>query len=92
MIESYPGAAQDVLGIPRKGVDKGLLARGLRDFGFPLQAGLSHDELDAVTSALVGYFYLAGRYEGLGAEDENFLIVPRANTLQWSTEGSPHEA
>ena len=84
VIESYPGAAQDVLAIPRKGVATDLLARGLRDFGFELPSELSHDELDAVTSALVGYFYLAGRHEGLGAPDENFLIVPRPDTMRWS--------
>jgi uncharacterized protein YprB with RNaseH-like and TPR domain/predicted nuclease with RNAse H fold len=84
VIESYPGAAQDVLGIPRKGTDESLLAQGLVEFGFDLSPGLSHDELDAVTSALVGYFYLADRYEGVGAEDENFLIIPRANTVRWS--------
>jgi uncharacterized protein YprB with RNaseH-like and TPR domain/predicted nuclease with RNAse H fold len=84
VIESYPGAAQDVLGIPRKGVGLSLLHRGLCDFGFDVPSGLSHDELDAVTSALVGYFYLADRYEGLGARDENYLIVPRPDTMRWS--------
>jgi hypothetical protein len=39
----------------------------------------SHDELDAITSALVGYFYLANEYEALGNEDEGYLIVPRLN-------------
>lgn len=83
VIESYPGAAQDVLGIARKGVDVSILARGLADFGFAVPAGLSHDELDAITCVLVGYCYLAGRYEAIGAEDENFLIIPRAHTIHW---------
>jgi hypothetical protein len=60
-----------------------LLARGLEDFGFALPEGLTHDELDAVTSALVGYFYLAGAYEGLGADDENYMIIPRPGTIRW---------
>ena len=77
VIESYPGAAQDILGIPRKGLDLGLLGRGLQQFGFEISGSGSHDELDAVTSALVGYFYLADSYEGLGADDEGFMIVPK---------------
>jgi uncharacterized protein YprB with RNaseH-like and TPR domain/predicted nuclease with RNAse H fold len=85
VIESYPGAAQDVLGIARKGVDETLLARGLRDFGFVFPKRVSHDELDALTSALVGFFYLADKYEGVGSESENFLIIPRAKTLAWGS-------
>ena len=71
VIESYPGAAQDVLGIPRKRKGKELLAEGLRRFGvveYPtvyLNA-VSHDELDAVTAAIVGLCYLAGKFEQLG--------------------------
>jgi uncharacterized protein YprB with RNaseH-like and TPR domain/predicted nuclease with RNAse H fold len=88
VIESYPGAAQDILGIPRKGADLELLRQGLTEFGFEIAGAPSHDELDAVTSALVGYFYMAGECEGVGAEDEGFLIVPRWNaTKGWGTEG-----
>ena len=82
VIESYPGAAQDILGIPRKKRDLSLLKQGLVDFGFVLDGTESHDELDAVTSAMVGYFYLADQYEGLGAEDECYLIVPRWDHLR----------
>lgn len=79
VIESYPGAAQDILGIPRKGKSieylvKGLLAFGIK--GFYDQPEISHDEIDAITSALVGYFYLADQYEALGNENENYLIIP----------------
>lgn len=85
VIESYPGAAQDILGIPRKKRDLGLLRQGLVEFGFNLSGEETHDELDAVTSALVGYFYLADQYEGLGAEDECFLIVPEwTATKSWT--------
>jgi predicted nuclease with RNAse H fold len=79
VIESYPGAAQDILGIPRKGAGEEWLKRGLAEFGifgpYILQS-VKHDELDAITSALVGSFFLAGNYEGLGHPDEEFLIVP----------------
>lgn len=85
VIESYPGAAQDILGIPRKKRDLSLLRRGLEEFGFRLDGDESHDELDAVTSALTGYFYLADQYEALGAEDECFLIVPEwTATKEWT--------
>ncbi len=77
VIESYPGAAQDILGIPRKKTDEKLLSLGLSSFGFSIDNHLTHDELDAITSAMVGYFYLADEYEGIGAEDEGYMIIPR---------------
>lgn len=79
VIESYPGAAQDIMGIPRKGAGKEWLAVGLSEFGLEgafTEIPVSHDELDAVTSALVGTFFLEGRYEALDGPDENALIVP----------------
>lgn len=76
VIESYPGAAQDILAIPRKGVSKGALRDGLDRFGITgltnKISSISHDELDAVTAALVGIFYLRGHYEALGP-----LILPK---------------
>lgn len=84
VIESYPGAAQDILGITRKKISTEELKQGLIDFGL---VGLfeynktTHDELDAITSALVGYFYLSGWYEALGNEDEGYLIVPKSDKL-----------
>ena len=80
VIESYPGAAQDIMRIPRKGAGAGWLKRGLRDFG--VSGGyetedVTHDELDAITSALVGTFHLAGMTEALGTEEEPPLIIPR---------------
>ena len=79
VIESYPGAAQDILGIPRKKTSLKHLAEGLRRFGFESLSSewsVSHDELDAATSALVGQFMLAGYWEALGSADEDYLIVP----------------
>ena len=80
VIESYPGAAQDIMRIPRKGAGPEWLKAGLRDFGVSgdyEQSDVTHDELDAITSALVGTFHLAGMTEGLGTEDEPPLIIPR---------------
>jgi len=80
VIESYPGGAQDILGIPRKKKGIDLLITGLSNFGILgnyIQEKTSHDEIDAITCALVGLFYLDGKYEALGNEQEGFLIIPR---------------
>lgn len=61
VIETYPGGAQDVLGIPRK--QKGLekLKIGLENLGIQgLNGQLSDHELDAVTCAYVGMLFLEG--------------------------------
>ena len=79
VIESYPGAAQDILGIPRKGAGEEWLKLGLSEFGIRGEYATNpvrHDELDAITSALVGSFFLADKYEALGGEAEGSLIVP----------------
>lgn len=78
VIEVYPGAAQDILKIPRK--QKGLeaLRKGLERIGVKgLRKKMSGDELDAVTSALVGLFYLKGMYEAVGDEEEILMILPK---------------
>ncbi|MEO7715227.1 MAG: DUF429 domain-containing protein [Capsulimonas sp.] len=79
VIEGFPGVAQDILGIPRKKASVTYLRDGLARFGIlgEFQEGrVSHDELDAITVAITGLFYLAGRYEALGDEQEGCLIVP----------------
>jgi predicted nuclease with RNAse H fold len=81
VIESYPGAAQDVLGIPRKKASLEELKRGLFRAGITgdfVTADVTHDEIDAITSALVGLFYLADDYIALGTPAEDYLIVPRS--------------
>lgn len=84
VIESYPGAAQDIMRIPRKKSSLEDLARGLQAFGIQgacLTERRSHDEMDAITSAVVGYFYLAGHYEALGNDQEEWLIIPKLDKL-----------
>lgn len=88
VIESYPGAAQDIMGIPRKraGLDYlkgGLIAFGVR--GAFATSKVSHDELDAITAALVGFFFWSGRFEPLGNDDEDYLIIPdlRRSPERW---------
>jgi len=79
VIESYPGAAQDIMGIPRKGAGEAFLKAGLQEFGVSgdfLTRSVRHDELDAITSALVGSFFLAEKHEALTGPSEDALIIP----------------
>lgn len=81
VIESYPGAAQDILNIPRKGTSLEELKQGLGRAGVRgpfLTEHVCHDEVDAITSALVGLFYMADEYIALGTPAEDYLIVPRS--------------
>ena len=83
VIESYPGAAQDILGIPRKQGGLHLLREGLERIGVS-GSGLkttSHDELDAITSAVVGRFFEIGQFQPMGIVSEAQLIVPVAPSL-----------
>ena len=83
VIESYPGAAQDIMGIPRKGVSIEFSRQGLADFGFRgsfINTAVTHDELDAITSALVGSFFLSQRYEALRGPSEDALMIPDPKT------------
>jgi hypothetical protein len=78
VVECYPGGAQDVWGLPRQSRDRqgllsGLQAMGVRGLEWPL----SGDELDAVSAALVGRWYLLGKGELLGGEGG--ILMPVAN-------------
>jgi uncharacterized protein len=80
VIESFPGAIQDLLRMPRKQAGLALLVRALSDYGLkfdrPLET-MNGDELDAATSALVGLHYLNGEYLGIGDPREGLMILPR---------------
>ena len=66
-VECYPGGAQDVWGLPREHRDRPGLRRGLEELGVRgLNEAMTGDELDAVTAALVGRWYLLGEGEVLG--------------------------
>lgn len=83
VIESYPGAAQDILCIPRKQKSLDLLREGLRRLGLKGD-GLetrSHDEMDAITSAIVGRYFELGLFEPMGIPSEAQLIVPKVRPL-----------
>jgi len=78
VIEVYPGGAQDMLGIPRKqkGIDE--LRKGLMKIDVKgISKVISHDELDAITSALVGKMYIEGDYLALGNPEEGLIIMPK---------------
>lgn len=88
VIESYPGAAQDIMKIPRKRANLEYLKKGLFNFGIEgdyTKNKVSHDELDAITSALVGLFFWSGRFERLGNVEEDYLIIPdmNVNATNW---------
>ncbi len=85
VLETYPGMVQDVLGIPRKraGVDglrQGLKRHGV--VGIPRGRRVTHDELDAVTCALVAQLYLGGRTEVMGSGLPVPLVIPD-RSLDW---------
>lgn len=81
VIEVYPGGAQDLLGIPRKNRGLEALREGLERLGIKgLRAGMSGDELDAVTAAYVGLLYLRGEAWVLGGED-GAIVMPRPARL-----------
>ena len=82
VIESYPGAAQDIMAIPRKRAGLNYLADALVEFGIFdnfTKKNISHDELDAITSAIVGIFFWTGKFEGIGNLEEDLLIIPDLN-------------
>ena len=83
VIEVYPGMAQDILGIPRKGkgaagrreLQRGLKRAGIR--GLPRARRATDDELDAITAALVGHLHLEGATELWGPDGVSPLVAPQ---------------
>ena len=74
-IECYPGAAQDVWGIPRQHQNRKKLLAGLKKLGARgLTQAATSDELDAATAALVGRWALLGQGEMLGGADG--IVIP----------------
>lgn len=75
VIECYPGAAQDVWGLPRQHRNRKKLVAGLKKLGVRgLTKAVTSDEMDAVTAALVGRWALLGRGEMLGGADG--IVIP----------------
>jgi uncharacterized protein len=84
VVEGYPGASQDLLGIPRKNAGiaplrRGLLRLGLR--GDVRKQRVTHDELDAATIAWVGQRYLERRALVIGDPLEGLMVLPRSRGI-----------
>jgi predicted nuclease with RNAse H fold len=79
VFETYPGAAQDIWGIPRQKDLRGL-QQGLKRFrlrGNWLRETVTKDELDALTCALVAREDLRGKALIIGDPEEGLMILPR---------------
>ena len=78
VIETFPGGAQDILNIPRKTKGKEKLYDGLKKLGIKgLKKSFNHDELDAITCAIVAKFFDEGNYLEIGDKDEGTIILPK---------------
>lgn len=77
VIETYPGGAQDILGIPRQKDPTGL-RKGLRRFGIEgdiKRRKIGCHELDAITCALVAKEHETGRSLILGDPNEGLMVL-----------------
>ncbi len=78
VIESFPGGAQDILGIPRKQKGLGKLRKSLEEYGVKgMRNDSTGDELDAITCALVGVLFVSGNCLVLGDHSEGTLVLPK---------------
>ena len=78
VIEVYPGATQDILGLPRKQKGKEKLLNSIKKLGIKIsQKNLTTDELDAICCAFTGYLFLKKKTIPLGDKKEGQIIVPQ---------------
>lgn len=85
VVEGYPGGAQDLWGIPRKTKGVAQLQRRLKALGLGgdlARRPLTHDELDAVTIAWVGWTHLKGRGVLIGDPAEGVMLLPRTREFE----------
>jgi predicted nuclease with RNAse H fold len=81
-VETFPGAVQDLLGMPRKQFGLAELQQSLMRVGCKgdvVRRSLTGDELDAVSCALVAMDYARGSYLAIGDPSEIMMILPRLN-------------
>jgi predicted nuclease with RNAse H fold len=78
-IETFPGGAQDILGIPRKQNGLEALQQALARIcsGDIVKRQLTGDELDAINCAMVARDYAKGSYLAIGDPSEILMILPR---------------
>jgi len=80
-VECFPGAAQDLWGIPRQHRDRLGLLSGLRKLGVRgLKKVATSDELDAATAALAGRWFLLG--QGLMLGGDSGILIPAVDGLK----------
>lgn len=80
VVETYPGAVQDLLGLPRKSAGVLPLRRGIERLGLdlgPHPETRTHDELDAVCAAIAVLLDLWGWGELIGEATEGRMLLPR---------------
>jgi predicted nuclease with RNAse H fold len=80
VIETYPGAAQDLQGVKRKQYGLEALQRSLMRLGCKgdiTKRPLTGDELDAISCALVARDYGKGNYLAIGNPAEIMMILPK---------------
>jgi len=84
VIETYPGAAQDLLRLPRSKKNREELRRKLAEI-FNLKGDIEHKlsthELDAITCAIVAKLYLEGKYIAVGDPEEILMILPNPKDI-----------
>lgn len=84
VIEVFPGGAQDLLGLPRKHKNLTELRNGLRQLGLVgLKERATHDEIDAITSALVGWMWLNGFAEMISDCQGGGIVMPLPYPLKF---------
>jgi hypothetical protein len=87
-VECFPGAAQDLWGLPRQHKDQQGLLIGLRNLGLlGLKKTATSDELDAATAALVGRWFLSGQGTMLGGKTG--ILIPAVNEIRRVVQGGP---
>jgi predicted nuclease with RNAse H fold len=80
VVETFPGASQDLLGFPRKQHDLEGLHRALVSMGCSgdvAKRSMTGDELDAISCALVARDYAKGEYTAVGDPSEIMMILPK---------------
>ncbi len=87
VIETYPGAAQDILGLPRakrnlEGLRLGLIK--MFNLKGDIIKSVTKHEADAITCAIVGRLYLEGKYLALGDSSEILMILPNPSIANQS--------
>lgn len=87
VVECLAAASQGALGLPRQQVDRATLQDGLARLGLKVRGRRSLAELEALTAALTGLFYLAGRFEALGDPGEGAVVVPQFDGWQVEADG-----